>query len=81
MDIDSDESSNDKLDDEDDGTKARSETATAKKHKRQQPFIENWLQLPQFKEWLVRRIGKDQKPKPYYELRQKQLTCSKTGIT
>lgn len=41
MDIDSDESSNDELDDEDasdDGTKARSETATAKKTQKTAAF-------------------------------------------
>ena len=53
----------------------------AKRQQRKTPFIENWLRLPQFKKWLVRRIGKDQKPKPYCELCQKLLTCSKTGIT
>ena len=65
-------------------TEQRSKTPIAKKRKktssREQPFMDSWLQLPQFKKWIQRRVGNDRKAKPYCGLCEQMLTCSKTGI-
>ena len=46
---------------------------------RDQPFMDNWLGVPEFKGWLAKRLS-GKKMKPYCNLCEKFLTCSKTGV-
>ena len=46
---------------------------------RDQPFMDNWLGVPEFKGWLTKRLS-GKKMKPYCNLCEKFLTCSKTGV-
>ena len=46
---------------------------------RDQPFMDNWLDVPEFKGWLTKRLS-GRKMKPYCSLCEKFLTCSKTGV-
>ncbi|XP_028407537.1 uncharacterized protein LOC114530155 [Dendronephthya gigantea] len=71
-------------DDTENEIEQRSKQTSAKKRKktpkREQPFMDSWLQLPQFKNLLVRRLANDWKAKSYCKLCEQMLTCSKTGI-
>ena len=64
------------------GEKATTSTTMSRKRKcppRDQPFMDNWLTIPEFKGWLVKKLH-SKKMKPYCSLCEKVLTCSKTGI-
>ena len=50
------------------------------KAKRIQSFVDEWLSDKQFKYWLSKRVGKENKPQPYCNCCQKFVTCSKTGL-
>lgn len=68
---------------ESDDEESHDETpSTSKKRKhtpRDQPFMDNWLEVPEFKGWLTKRLS-GRKMKPYCNLCEKFLTCSKTGV-
>ena len=56
------------------------ETPKRRKHPpRDQPFMDNWLDVPEFKGLLTKRLS-GRKMKPYCRLCEKFLTCSKTGV-
>jgi hypothetical protein len=55
----------------------------AKKRKRSkqvQSFVDEWLNDKQLKEWISKRVGKENKPQPYCKICQRFVTCSKTGL-
>ena len=55
---------------------------TSRKRKcppRDQPIMDSWLTIPEFKGWLTKKLD-CKKMKPYCKLCEKVLTCSKTGI-
>ena len=46
----------------------RSQRSTARKRKRSkqtQSFVDHWLTNKEFKDWLCKRVGKDNKVQPY----------------
>ena len=43
-------------------------------------FVESWLDVKEFKEWLLKRKGKDGKAKPYCKICQLEINSTKTGI-
>ena len=53
---------------------------TRKQPPREQPFMDNWLQLAEFKTWLVKIMGNDKKVKLYCRICEKTLTCPKTAL-
>jgi len=59
------------------------ETPSASKRRKHPPrdqlFMDNWLDVPEFKGWLTKRLS-GRKVKPYCSLCEKFLTCSKTGV-
>ena len=54
--------------------------AAAKKAKKQQIFVDSWLQDSAFKTWLCKKVGSDGKSKPWCKTCDKDLNCSKTGL-
>ena len=61
----------------------RSQRSTAMKRKRSkqtQSFVDHWLTNKEFKYWLCKRVGKDNKVQPYCKTCGRFLTCSKTGL-
>ncbi len=59
-------------------------TSTSRKRKcppRDQPFVDNWLEIPEFKDWrLAKKKLSGKKIKPYCKLCEKILSCSKITI-
>lgn len=56
------------------------QTKKRKRSKQVQSFVDEWLTDKQFKEWLSKRVGKENKPQPYCKYCQKFVTCSKTSL-
>ena len=56
------------------------QTKKRKRSKHVQSFVDEWLTDKQFKEWLSKRVGKENKPQPYCKYCQKFVTCTKTGL-
>ena len=56
-----------------------SASKTRKHPPRDQPFMDNWLDVAEFKGWLIKSLS-SRKMKPYCSLCEKILTCSKTGV-
>ena len=52
----------------------------AKRVKKQQIFVNSWLQNSAFKTWLCKKVGSDGKPKPWCKTCEKELNCSKMGL-
>lgn len=48
--------------------------------KKQQVFVDSWLQHSAFKPWLCKKVGSDGKLKPWCKTCDKELNCSKTGL-
>ena len=58
-------------------------TSTSRKRKcppRDQPFVDNWLEIPEFKDWLAKKKLSGKKIKLYCKLCEKIFSCSKTAI-
>lgn len=78
--MDSGDSSQSEYESED--ARSSEKPTTSKKRKcppRDQHFMDHWLQVPEFKDWLAKRLS-GKKMKPFCKLCEKLLTCSKTGI-
>ena len=54
--------------------------AAAKRAKKQQIFVDSWLQHSGFKTWLCKKVGSDGRSKPWCQTCDKELHCSKTGL-
>ncbi len=52
----------------------------AKRAKKQQIFVDSWLQHSAFKMWLGKKVGSDGKLEPWCKTCDKELNCSKTGL-
>ena len=48
--------------------------------RKQQTFCQSWLTVPEFKKWIIKRIGKSGVVVPLYKPCQLEVTCSKTGL-
>ena len=51
-----------------------------KRVRKEQYFVETWLQREEFKNWLEVKTGSDKKRKPFCKFCSKTLSCSKTGL-
>ena len=54
--------------------------AAAKRVKKEQIFVDSWLQHSAFKTWLCKKVDSDGKSKPWCKTCDKELNCSKTGL-
>ena len=54
--------------------------AATKRAKKQQIFVDSWLQHSAFKTWLCKKVGSDGRSKPWCQTCDKELHCSKTGL-
>ena len=79
----SDEGENDIIDSEVDGQRYTSSVRLSKnsERKRKEPkFVESWLEVKEFKEWLAKRRGTDGTVKPYCKICLLEINLTKTGI-
>lgn len=51
-----------------------------KRKKKDQAFVDSWLTSSEFKGWLIKKVGANNKANPYCKLCGKVVTCSKTGL-
>jgi hypothetical protein len=52
----------------------------AKRQRKEQSFVETWLERSEFKKWLQAKRDHDGKRKPFCKICSKTITCSKTGL-
>jgi hypothetical protein len=75
-------SSEGEVEDDADPVTSRSGSAEPKKKRRKNPqvFVDSWLTDENFKKWLVRKMGVDNKATAFCKTCDKAVTCSKTGL-
>jgi len=61
-------------------TSAKRCASTTKRKKKQQTFCQSWLTVPEFKKWIINRIGKSGVMVLFCKPCQLEVTCSKTGL-
>ena len=51
-----------------------------KRRKKNQCFVDSWLSNRDFRQWLVKKMGADNKTTAFCKICDKAVTCSKTGL-